>query len=539
MYRDLIEMVKIPSVSTSGKENQVADYIYDNISSISYFQQNPGDIEFWPCVNDPFGRKSVFAIVRATPATERTVILTGHMDVVTADMCGSLSNAAFDPEKYTELIRGSDLPSGARSDLGSGDWLFGRGTADMKAGLAAGIDQLRKAAADPSVFDVNIAVLFVPDEENNSVGMTSAVPYLKNLSEKGLEFLACIDMEPSFPVGESYTPTAYLGTVGKVNTFFYFEGIGTHVGEYFSGISAGLISSCLNLEMDGNPDFIDRRQNYHSLPFGCLKIKDMREEYSASIVNRGSHIYSYVTVSHSPSDILIHLEKTAQKGLADAIDLYRKRCSQYAAKTGSAITSLDLVPKVMSFRELEEIAAEKAPDISRSLEEKELFADDSRDERDRALSFVSELTKVCNIEPPFVVYGFLPPWYPHRANENATEGDRVLKASVQDLVDNAAEKFSLNIDTKPFFEGICDLSYCGYRGKAEDITELGANMPGWGSLYSLPAEDLAEIDIPVLNFGPVGKDLHKKTERLCLSFLFDFYPELLSSVIRSIGKHST
>jgi len=28
------------------------------------------------------------------------------------------------------------------------------------------------------------------------------------------------------------------------------------------------------------------------------------------------------------------------------------------------------------------------------------------------------------------------------------------------------------------------------------------NMPGWGKLYSLPTEALAELDIPVLNLGP-------------------------------------
>jgi len=105
---------------------------------------------------------------------------------------------------------------------------------------------------------------------------------------------------------------------------------------------------------------------------------------------------------------------------------------------------------------------------------------------------------------------------------------------VEDLADHASKEFEINVAKKEFFEGICDLSYCGYRGNTEEIKKIGENMPGWDRLYTLPLEDLSKLDIPVLNFGPLGKDLHKKTERVNIPFLFDIYPYLLSHVIQTI-----
>jgi arginine utilization protein RocB len=534
MYKDLVEMVRIPSVSPSSEENRVADYIHSQLSSISWFRDNPGDLMLLPCKGDPLERNMVFAIVRATATTSKTILLTGHMDVVTTDMYGSLKDQAFEPEEFTERILEVEMSSGARADLESGDWLFGRGVADMKSGLAACMDQLRKAAQNTSLLKTNVAVLFVPDEENNSMGMVSAVPYLKGLTAEGLEFVACIDTEPPFPVEGRSVPTAYLGTVGKANTFFYFEGIGTHVGEYYNGMSAGLISSCLNLELDGNPDLADRCGDFYSSPFGCIKIRDMRDEYSASIVNSGSQIYSYLTVSLSPSEILDNLKNIASQSLSKAADIFRKRRKKYSDLSKIQFEPADLDLKVLSYGELEKKASQIDPEFLETLAEKILFDENSGDERDRAVRFTAELTKKCEIDPPFIIYGFLPPWYPHRANGRETDGDRMIALVIKDLADHAAKNFEINVAKKEFFDGICDLSYCGYRGNKEEIKKIGENMPGWNRFYSLPLEDLSELDIPVLNFGPLGKDLHKKTERVNIPFLFDVYPYLLSHVIQII-----
>ena len=39
-------------------------------------------------------------------------------------------------------------------------------------------------------------------------------------------------------------------------------------------------------------------------------------------------------------------------------------------------------------------------------------------------------------------------------------------------------------------------------------------MPAWPDKYSLPVEDIRNLNVPVVNIGPFGKDAHKFTERV-------------------------
>jgi arginine utilization protein RocB len=61
----------------------------------------------------------------------------------------------------------------ARNDLESGDYIFGRGTADMKGGGSIQL-ALFKRYSELEDFPGNILLIAVPDEENLSAGMLSA-----------------------------------------------------------------------------------------------------------------------------------------------------------------------------------------------------------------------------------------------------------------------------------------------------------------------------------------------------------------------------
>ncbi|MCY8687805.1 M20/M25/M40 family metallo-hydrolase, partial [Bacillus spizizenii] len=59
---------------------------------------------------------------------------------------------------------------------------FGRGTMDMKAGLAVQLSMLERAMNGQ--FEGNLLLITVPDEEVNSRGMIEAVPILKEMEKK-------------------------------------------------------------------------------------------------------------------------------------------------------------------------------------------------------------------------------------------------------------------------------------------------------------------------------------------------------------------
>ena len=195
MYQRLLTIASIPSISRScTEEDKVLRILFDEIAKSAYFKEHPEDLCLLPAESDPLKRNFLFAIVRTPERTEKTVLLTGHIDVVGVSDYGSLQNLAFLPERYTAALKGASLDEDSLKDLRSGKWLFGRGVGDMKSGVAAGVELLLNAAESCQNLASNLAVLFVSDEETSSAGMLGAVPWLAKLQDEGLRFICCIDL---------------------------------------------------------------------------------------------------------------------------------------------------------------------------------------------------------------------------------------------------------------------------------------------------------------------------------------------------------
>src|SRR5699024_11155980 len=82
------------------------------------------------------GRNAVSALYKHDD-TKNTITLSSHFDTVHTEEFGNLGELAFQPRKLSETIKEmvDELPEGARSDVLSGEYLFGRGTMDMTMGL--------------------------------------------------------------------------------------------------------------------------------------------------------------------------------------------------------------------------------------------------------------------------------------------------------------------------------------------------------------------------------------------------------------------
>lgn len=95
------------------------------------------------------GRHFVHAFYKH-PEADETIVLISHFDTVQTEEYGDLEMLAFQPEQLTKklLDRKDDLPEEARIDLESGNYLFGRGTMDMKMGLALHMALIEKASIE-------------------------------------------------------------------------------------------------------------------------------------------------------------------------------------------------------------------------------------------------------------------------------------------------------------------------------------------------------------------------------------------------------
>ena len=74
---------------------------------------------------------------------------------------------------------------------------------------------------------------------------------------------------------------------------------------------------------------------------------------------------------------------------------------------------------------------------------------------------------------------------------------------------------------------IRDRSYAAAPKEAEAIAALKQNMPGFGTIYDLPIEDMQALDLPVADIGSYGKDAHQFTERVETVYTYEVLPEIL------------
>lgn len=142
LYQDFIQLLHVPGISGTRSEALTAEKVLSLLEKMPYFQSHPAQLWRIPVPDDPLGRFDVAAYLELNSRAKKCVILSGHMDVVGVEEYGHLAELAFDPEALRERIAELPLSDEARRDLESGAWIFGRGTADMKLGLALGLELL-------------------------------------------------------------------------------------------------------------------------------------------------------------------------------------------------------------------------------------------------------------------------------------------------------------------------------------------------------------------------------------------------------------
>jgi len=512
IYGLMLELVKIPSVSPGPGETRLAELIYDKLTVLPYFKTHKDHLEFIPIPDDPFGRKAIFAIVKAEPMTDRTIILTSHLDVVDTSESKALSGLAFHPEEYTKRITELNLPQEAAEDLESGKYIFGRGVMDMKCGLAIQMALLSEYSRDPMGLPVNIALLVVGDEENNSAGMRAAVTYLANLREKGMDFVACVNSEgiiPKYPGDKN----RYIdvGTVGKIMPFFYCVGRESHVGQYYAGLNANLMSSAVTMLLEGNPDWAETWKGEVYPPPASLKQKDLRDIYSVTLPARSAVYFNHLTITSTPGEILEKMKDIASKAFDTAIEHVTASANEFSQRSGT--------PAPITWE--------------RNVMIKGLPHD--TDERERSLLAIGETLKFYHDKRPMIIVGFLLPYYPHRTNRRQSAREKGLIEAVNRVIEKAHNKFNEPLAISENFASISDLSYVGFQGTREELVPLAHNTPGWGVVYNIPLDDLLKLDIPAVNLGPAGKDAHKFMERLELDYSLEVVPHLLKSLLEKLA----
>jgi arginine utilization protein RocB len=525
----LCELVEIPSVTHSTDEIYFAEFVEKKLLELLYFQQNK---EYLKLHKTEDGRKFVTALVKKRPNEKKTVILVSHFDVVGVEDYGNWKDYSFNPKKLTQLFNENkeNMSQEIQKDLETGNWLFGRGTMDMKGGLALHMSIIEEASMD-NTFDGNLLLLTVCDEEVNSLGMRSAAPILLEMAKQyHLEYSACLNSEPMFtrfPGDEN--KYIYTGSIGKLLPGFLCYGKETHVGEPFSGLNANYMASQITCELELNTQYCEFVEDEVTPPPTCLMQKDLKREYNAQIPHRAITLFNMFLMEKPMKNIVKQLRASAQKVARDIEGGYENRAVSFATLEKSLPQKITV--NVYEFDELLHYATNTyGRDEVERIQEDVFNNSGGNDDRDLTIRLVDELAILCKELAPMIVLFFAPPYYPAVSSRKNTHIRRV----VDEMVIYAKGNFNINLKEQKYFSGVSDLSYTGLDQKANDLKALISNMPLWDRGYSVPLDVLLELNVPVLNLGPVGKDPHKWTERLDVNNAFDALRKMLSVTINQI-----
>ena len=537
LYNTLQELVAVPGVSGTEAEIKTAHKIEELLYNIPYFKNHREEVRLIPLENDPLDRVVVTAYLESKVKTSKTIILTGHYDVVDVEEYGQLKNIAFDIESITKRIGELPLDEDSRKDFESGEWIFGRGTADMKCGISLCLELLRHYSEEGNLAG-NLLFVAVPGEETNSEGMLAAVPFFTQFEkEKNIHYSALLLTECYMMDDQANDQNRYIhfGASGKVMPMYFFVGEATHGGEPFLGIDPSLLSNEVYRIMHLNTDFCQQNLGETTPPPVCLKMQDLKTTYSVSTPLYTAAYYNIVTITMNPEQVMEKLLNVGKQAFDNALRYMKARVEDFEALTGAAPITIPVEPCVKTFYELySEVKKTYDGDLDEHIKEfSSNLTMQKMEMQDISIKIVKEVYELYKDKKPMIIVSIIPPYYPDICPSDETEDAKQLLKAVNKVISYADKKYGQSLKLKNYYMGISDLCYIGLA-KDRNFDKIFENLVGINQIYSFPQEALKEFNVPGIVLGGYGKDFHKHTERLHKKYNFEIWPDLYLQVIDSI-----
>lgn len=506
------ELVKISSDTFTTKEIDVAKYMKNWFNNIDYFKKNKDHLGLYMSLKDGLSRKVAWAMVKGSG--KDTIVLINHLDTVDTLDFGKYQKDALNPEKTKENLKKLKLSEEVKKDLNNEDWIFGRGVADMKLGGAIQMEIIKHYSKKEN-FKGNIVYLSLPDEENLSVGMRSAIDLLEELqNEYKLDYKLVIDSETHLrDLEEEYV--YYSGSVGKLLTTVYVTGKKTHFGDIFQGINPAYILSKIVTMTEMNADFLDKKHGVVAPAPAWGYVRDFKKRYDVSLPESAGGYLSFLTLERTPDTILKELKEISIKGVEEVYNEINKNYKKFKEDSKA---KYNIKPRVMLYEELLNEAMKynikETKNLLNNIEKEieNLFYKGEISLAEANFKFSEGLLELIPDKTPTVVISLAPPYYPHVSiNDCKNKLEINLEHTIYSYM---KEKYNMKAINKEIYMGISDLSYIDFQGGSHKTIEtIEKNMPLWGEFYSIPLDTMEKLGIPGVNIGPWGKDLHKLTER--------------------------
>ncbi|MBF7016299.1 M20/M25/M40 family metallo-hydrolase [Staphylococcus durrellii] len=514
----LKELVNQETITNSPGELAFPKLVERKLLNLDYFQQHK---EYIKLTTTEDNKELVTAFYKGASAS-KTVVLISHFDTVGIDDYTAYKEAACDPDKLSVLFtqNSGNLSDAAVKDLNSGDYLFGRGIMDMKAGLMLHLSLIEKASAEQ--WNVNLLLVTVPDEEVNSSGMRKAVEMIEHYQQAyNLDIALHLNSEPTFQQ-ESGDPShsIYSGSIGKIMPGVLCYGIETHVGNPLSGLSSNYMNSYITQAIEYNRQFKEQYEGeFTPLPVSIVN-KDIKEAYDVQTPFRTFALYNMFLFNKTPQALYRQFLDTVIKAVerceSDWLNILEQENLQFDSKIN-----------VVTYEQLKTYAVKQygqkhIDDLINSVLQStpELHL--------QSVKIADELMKICRDITPAVVTFFAPPYYP--AVNSSQE------PIVNDIIETVSEinnsQFNRATHRINYFNGISDSSYLNLNASIDKMEVYADNTPSFNHTYNIPFDTIKNISAPIILCGPRGNDAHKVSERLSKTSAFTELPIVLETIIK-------
>ncbi|MDR2157686.1 MAG: M20/M25/M40 family metallo-hydrolase [Clostridiales Family XIII bacterium] len=532
-------LVALDSFTSSRKEQAAADCVFDMLQAMPYFREHRELAGAVPLEDDPYGRHVVYGLVKGASAA--TVVLLAHYDVVSVEDYGTLKPFAFDVDRLPGELGKQDANADLRRDIASGEWIFGRGAADMKGGLAINLACLEEYARRPG--NGNLLLLCVPDEESLSAGMIRSVDLLLSLRQThGLSYELLIDSEPTRREnGDQILP---IGTGGKCLPAVLVQGKKAHVGNCFDGMNAlGILSELFALT-ELATDFSDVCDGEVSPPPIWISLRDRKPEYDVSLPALAGGLLNVLSFSSTPDEVLLKLKDLSERAFAAYIARMEERRAAYDAKRGNDMASaVSHTPNVMLYKDLlvhcrtrDRTGFETFYATLRA-EMKQRVQEGAENHSRATLTIMEKVLEYAGIYDPVVILGFSPPYYPSMLSTNIAGKGKCMSEYVEALRRESTEKYRIDLVTERYAPGLSDCSYAAID-KPFRYESYAENTPLWGETYHIDFSAIESLGIPCMLLGPYGKGLHRMEERVNRFDLTERIPHLIQHICGYIFARS-
>lgn len=514
----LKELVNQPTITNSPGELIFPKLVEQKLVELDYFQRHKENIKLTTTEDN----KNLVTALYKGESANKTVVLVSHFDTVGTDDFTAYKEEACNPDKLAELFtqNSGNLSEAAIEDLKSGDFLFGRGIMDMKAGLMLHLSLIEKASIEQ--WDVNLLLVTVPDEEVNSSGMRKAVEVIEQYQQDfNLDIALHLNSEPTFQQ-ESGDPShsIYSGSIGKIMPGVLCYGIETHVGNPLSGLSSNYMNSYITQAIEYNRQFKEQFEGEFTPVPVTIVNKDIKETYDVQTPFRTFALYNMFLFNKTPQvlyrqflDIVI---KAVERCESDWLNILEQENLQFDSKIN-----------VLTYAQLKKYAVEQygqshidnlITDVLNKTPELHL----------QSVKITDELMKICRDITPAVVTFFAPPYYPA-----VNSFDEPI---VNDIIETVTEinrsQFDRATHRINYFNGISDSSYLNLNASIDKMEVYAENTPSFNHTYHIPFDTIKNISAPIILCGPRGNDAHKVSERLNKTSAFKELPIVLETIIK-------